>query len=626
MNESALITLAGIGLTALACQWFAWSVKLPAILFLLLAGIVAGPVTGWLDPEALFGDLLFPLVSLSVAVILFEGALTLNFQQIRGLEKVVRNLVTVGIIVTWTIITLITRLALGFEWEICILFGAVTLVTGPTVIVPMLRTVRPNARIANILRWEGIVIDPIGALLAVLVYEFIIAGAGPEGGGGTPFGHTLAAFGQIIGIGTTLGAVAGHSLGVILRRRLMPEYLHNVATLTLVCGVYAISNAFQEESGLLTVTVMGVWIANMKDTPVEEILDFKESLSLLLISVLFIVLAARMEFSQFAQLGVPAVWVFLAIQFVARPAKVLVSTIGSSLKWSERALLGWIAPRGIVAAAVSALFAIRLEGAGYEQAHFIVPLTFMVIIGTVTLQSATSRLIATALGVAEPEPKGFLVIGANIVARAIAKALTERGFQTLLTDTSWNNIKDARMEGLKTFYGHPVSEHADRRLDLVGIGGMLGLSQIGQLNVLSAMRYRNEFGANNIYTLLTSAQKEAGEKHRAAADRSGSPLFGDDVTYSKAASLIGQGAEMRAATLTENFDFEAYKEKNGRKAIPMFAIDPKDRIRVFTASGDTVKPEPGWTVLSLVQPDEDKENRKSGNRNPGAPETKPGNL
>jgi len=614
MNESALITLAGIGLTALACQWFAWAVKLPAILFLLLAGITAGPVMGWLDPEALFGDLLFPFVSLSVAAILFEGALTLDFHQIRGLGKVVRNLVTIGIVVTWIIITVITRLALGFGWEICVLFGAVTLVTGPTVIVPMLRTVRPNARIANILRWEGIVIDPIGALLAVLMYDFIIAGAGGypghAGNGGAPLAHTLAAFGQIIGIGITLGAVAGHSLGVILRRRLMPEYLHNVATLTLVCGVYAISNAFQEESGLLTVTVMGMWIANMKDTPVEEILDFKESLSLLLISVLFIVLAARMEFSQFVQLGVPAVWVFLGIQFVARPAKVLVSTIGSSLKWSERALLGWIAPRGIVAAAVSALFAIRLEGAGYEQAHFIVPLTFMVIIGTVTLQSATSRFIATALGVAEPDPKGFLVIGANTVARTIAKALTEKGFQTLLTDTSWNNIKAARMEGLKTFYGHPVSEQADRRLDMVGIGGMLGLSQIGQLNVLSAMRYKNEFGANNVYTLLTSAQKEAGEKHRAAADRRGSPLFGNDVTYSRAASLIAQGAEMRAATLTENFDFKAYKEKNGRKAIPMFAIDPKDRLRVFTADGETLQPKPGWTVLSLVQPDEETGNGK----------------
>lgn len=595
MSENAVSTLGAIGLLAIACQWLAWWAKLPAILFLLLAGIVAGPVTGWLNPEALFGDLLFPFVSLSVAIILFEGALTLRIYEIRGLERVVRNLVTIGILVTSLITAIATHWALGFSWELSFLFGAITVVTGPTVIAPMLRTVRPNAKVANILRWEGIVIDPIGALLAVLVYEFIISGQGAEA-----MGATAASFGRIILAGLFLGAAAGYTLGVALRRHALPEYLHNVATLTLVCGVFAASNAIQAESGLLAVTVMGMWFANMKDTPVEDILDFKESLSVLLISVLFIVLAARVEFSDLMTLGWPALWIFLIMQFIARPAKALISTMGSSLNWREKALLGWIAPRGIVAAAVSALFAERLELAGFDNASLLAPLTFIVIIGTVSLQSATAGALAKWLKVAEPDPKGFLIIGANAVARAIAKALSEKGFRALLTDTSWENISKARMEGLPTYYGNPVSEHADRRLDLVGIGRMLGLSPHAELNIIASMKYMHEFGRNSVYTIQTSAEKKAPEKHRPAAWHKGYTLFGDNVTYSMLASLLSQGGEIRSTKLSGDFQFEEYKNKYQDNVIPLFALDTRGRIGVFVAGGK-MKPEAGWVIISLVR-------------------------
>jgi NhaP-type Na+/H+ or K+/H+ antiporter len=592
MNEHIALSIAAIGILALACQWLAWWVKLPAILFLLLAGIVVGPVSGWINPDVLFGDLLFPIVSLSVAVILFEGSLTLKFHEIEGLEKVVRRMVSVGMLVTCTVTTIATYYLLDVSFQMALLFGAVTVVTGPTVIVPMLRTVRPTANLSNILRWEGIVIDPMGALLAVLVYEFIISGSS-----GSAWGHTLRFFAEQILIGLLLGALAGYLLGILLRRHWLPEYLRNMATLMIVFGVFALSNYIRAESGLLTVTVMGIWLANMKHVEVDDILDFKETLSIVLISGLFILLAARLDFTQVQQLGWGALGILLIMQFIARPLKVLVSTWGSSLNWRERAMLSWIAPRGIVAAAVAALFSLQLQQRGFEQATFLVPMTFIVIIGTVALQSLTARLVATRLGVAEPEPKGFLIVGSNSLARSIAKALSKHDVRVLLADTSWNNVRAAMMDNLPTFYGNVVSEYADRQLDLVGIGQLLALSGVREENALAAMRYRTEFGSANIYSLQVESEKEGDTK--TGKPPVGKVAFGADVSFTQLSAMLGEGAEIRSTGLTDEFGFDKYSEKYSHSAVPLFAISPRGKLNVYTA-GVELNPTAGWTIVSLV--------------------------
>ena len=588
MHEHILIDLTAIGVIGIACQWFAWWVRLPAILFLLLAGIVAGPVTGWLDPRALFGELLFPMVSLAVAVILFEGSLSLRFEEIRGVGRVVRRLVSSGILVTWSLIAVATHLFVGFGWPLAILFGAITVVTGPTVIVPMLRSVRPNERLANILRWEGIIIDPVGALLAILVFEFIISQSL-----GVALEHSLKAFALIIAVGAALGVLAGQLLGVVLRRHWVPDYLRNVVTLTTVFAVFSLSNWLQDESGLLGVTLMGLWLANMRDVPIEDILDFKESLSLLLISALFIILAARIDFGQMEALGWGALGILLVVQFVARPVKVLVSTFGSSLNWRERALLGWIAPRGIVAAAIAALFAIRLAEAGFEQAPLLVPLTFMIIIGTVVIQSASAKPLARLLGVAEPEPRGILIVGANPLARAIGVELQQLEYRVLLVDPDWSNIRAAMMQGLQTYYGNPVSEQADRRLDLIGLGKLFALSPSSEMNILAAIHFQREFGRANIY-LLRSDGEGVDTAH-------GKPLFDDEASYSKLNGMLEQGARIRATRLTESFGVDEYYREYFKRSTPLFAITPKGKLRVFTAESD-FSPESGWTLYALIQP------------------------
>ena len=579
-----------IGLLGIAAQWFSWWLKLPAILFLLLIGIVAGPVTGLIRPNELLGELLFPLVSLGVAVILFEGSLTLRFSQIKGLQNAVRNLVTVGALINWLTIGVATRYLLDLSWDLALLFGALVTVTGPTVIVPMLRTVRPNDKIASVLRWEGIIVDPIGALLAVLVFGFIVSGQEEQ---------AILVFTETILVGGLIGVMGAYILATILRRRLMPDYLHNVATLVLVLGIFSGANILEHESGLLAVTVMGIMLANMKGFSIQDILDFKENLSVLFISGLFIVLAARMELAQFEELGRNALYLLAFIIFLARPLAVFTTTLFADLNWREQLMIAWIGPRGIVAAAIAPLFVLKLEPLGYAQSHLLVPLTFMVIVGTVVLQSITARPLANLLRVSEPIPHGVLIVGADRVARAIARALVEQGYRAKVADTHWVNIRTARLEGLETYFGDVTSAHADRHLDLVGMGRLLAMSQQPTLNALACLRYKAEFGSDAVFSLQTPEETEGSQKQTPIVQYRYSRLFGESITHTSLATLLNEGAEIRATLLTEEFDFAAYQRRYDNEVIPLFAIDPRERLHIFTADNQLV-PQAGWKVIGLL--------------------------
>lgn len=574
------------------CQWLAWRVRLPAILFLLLTGIVLGPATGLLDPDALLGDLLFPLVSLGVAIILFEGSLGLRWQELRGVAPAVINLVSIGALVSLGTLAAAAHYLLGLSWELSLLFGALTCVTGPTVVVPMLRSVRPNARIANVLRWEGIIIDPLGALFAVLVYSWIVLGLERH-----TFTEALAAFGWTTLTGCAFGVVGAVALGGLLRRHWIPEYLQNYAALVAVLSVFSLSNAVAHESGLLAVTIMGMWLGNRADLHMDDILDFKEHLSTLLISLLFIVLAARLEWPSL-ELALGGFALLAVAMLVARPLSVLVSCLGSSLSGRERVLIAWIAPRGIVAAAVSALFAIKLEEAGVRGAEQIVPLTFLLIIGTVVVQSATARRLALWLGVTEPDDHGVLIVGATRVGRAIAKVLAQNKIDVLVADDDWIAIRAARMEGLRTYFGNPVSEHADSHLDLTGIGTLIACSSRREINTLACVRFEPEFGRDRIFRLRILAPGEAPRQAISGTLR-GQPLFGEQVTQRFLEEQLEAGAQFRSTRLTEAFDWEAFRAKHGEAPLLLFAIDDKGKLRPAHAKREW-QPRPGWTVITLM--------------------------
>ena len=603
MQGSNLLIISGILAAGFACQWAAWRLKVPSILLLLTTGVLVGPVLGILDPDAVFGDLLEPFVSLSVAVILYEGSLTLKLADIRGHGGVVRNLVTVGVIITWCAATGAAHYFLGWDIYLAALFGAIVTVSGPTVIIPLLRTVRPKKTLANILRWEGILVDPVGAILAVLVFNFIVV---KQTTANTD--QLFTTFGTIIAAGAGLGILAGHGFGIALRRHWVPDYLRDYAALALVILVFAAAEVIEHESGLLAVTVMGVWQANMRNLDLEDILDFKESLTLVLVAGLFIILAARIELDGLIALGPAAIAVLLFLQLVSGPVRGLVCAAGSTLDWRERAFLGWLFPRGIVAAAVSALFALRLENIGYPGAEHLVPLVFTIIVGTVVIQSVSSGVLARLLGVANPEPNGVLVIGANPAALAIATALKAAGRPVMVASMDWDGIRDARMAGLRVFYGSPVSSYAERHLDLVGLGYLLALSHRPGLNELACESYKYEFGRQAVFTVPQSKEAEH-EKHHISGAAGGRLLFGGDLVLADLLEHVAGGAVHRTTDITDSFSYDDYRRQNP-DAIVLFVIPPDGKLQLPVA--DEVLEVPSGSRVSALVPEKSRAKDKQG--------------
>lgn len=587
----------GVVLTALLvvgflAQWLAWRMRLPAILFLLLIGIALGPATGLFNPDKVLGEFMFPAVSLAVALILFEGSMTLRFSELRGIGRAVHGLVSYGAVLALLLLAAAAHWIAGLRWEIAFLFGALTCVTGPTVITPMLRTLRPTSRIASALRWEGIVLDPLGALFAVLVFEAIVS---------HQQGHSIAVFAATIGIGAGIGLAVAAALGFLLYRQLIPEYLQAYGTLIAVLGAFTLSNRLANESGLLAVTIMGIALGNVRRIHIDDIMDFKEHLSTLLVSMLFVILAARLHWPLPPGMLVAGILIFVVAQFLIRPVSVLVATLGSGMTWRERALVGYVSPRGIVAASVSSLFALRLGELGVPGADALVPLVFILIIATVVLQSATARPLARWLKVAAPDPNGVLIYGSDEVARGVGKALADQKFQVLLVDDDWGGISAARMTGLATFYGNPTSQHAALHLDLSGIGRLLAMSPRREMNSLACMHYREEFGRERVYRLRVLAPEESGNRAAFAGSLRAKALFGNDMTYSRFNDLLAAGWRIKSNALTDTFDWPAFVTQHGEDTVLLFGIEPNGKLRVASNRRKT-EPRTGWTVIALVPP------------------------
>ena len=599
MDEQLLIGLASIIILGIVAQWLAWRLHLPAILLLLAGGFVAGPITGILNPDELFGHLLFPLVSVSVAIILFEGGLSLDLKELRNVGKIVRNLTTIGILITWLLSSLAAHYVIGIDWAPAILLGAILVVSGPTVIIPLLRQVRPSRNLGSIIKWEGIVNDPIGAILAVLVFEVTIAGGFQEGTWMVVAGVFKALF-----FGTLLGVLGAAVIVLFLKRYFIPDFLQNPVSLMLVVIVYTASNGVQPESGLLSVTVMGIALANQKYVSIHHIIEFKENLRVLLISSLFIILAARLPLHG---LGFDSYrnWIFVGLLvLVIRPLMVAASTAGSGLKSNEKVFLTWVAPRGIVAAAVASVFAIRLTEYGCESCAIIAPITFMVIISTVTLYGLTAPYVARGLKVAKPNPQGILFAGAHEWVRDLAEILKEEGFSSAMIDTNWGNVTAARGAGLTAYYGNVLAENLLSELQLDGIGKLLALTPNDEVNSLAALHFHDIFGSSNVYQLPSNISQVKNGKTAMPQHLHGRFLFDDDATFSQLSTRFQSGAIVKKTNLTDEFDFDDYKKMYGESALPLMVITKSRNLRVYTAEYDPA-PEPDEVLISIIDPGEE---------------------
>ncbi|MBZ0302639.1 MAG: cation:proton antiporter, partial [Anaerolineae bacterium] len=483
---------------------------------------------------------------------------------------------------------------LGLTWGMASVLGALLVVTGPTVVLPLLKTLRARESLSRILRWEGILIDPVGATLAVLVFEAILTGETVE----------ASAVTIIIGIvkamlaGTAIGVIGAGILYIPLRRFWIPDTLQNPVSLMIVIISFVAANAIQEEAGLLSVTVMGILLANQRSINVKKIVHFKEDLVMLLLSSVFIILGARLQLSSFDQLGLGSIFFLAAVILIARPLSVLVATLGSELNWRERVFVAALAPRGIVAAAVSTVFALELIHRNIPQARILAPATFFVIIGTVSIYSLCAVPLARWLGISQAEPQGFLLVGAHTWARRIGEALQTAGCRVLLIDSNYANFQEARIQGLPVHFGSILSEDILDNLDLNGIGRVLAMTSNDEVNALADIHFAEVFGSAETYQLSPRSTNNSG-RNDLSLELHGRYVFDEAVSFTRMNQLFAEGADIRITPLTEKFKYADFKAQYSNTAIPMFLVSRDGRVEVFTTDM-RLDPLPGQTVISIV--------------------------
>ncbi|MBT3740677.1 sodium:proton antiporter [Polaribacter sp.] len=512
-----MLELAGIIILGILAQWFAWKFKIPAILPLILIGLLVGPIAAaylsedgskWIEPiwngeKGLFpGDNLYYFVSLSISIILFEGGLTLKRNEIINVGPVITKLITLGSAITFFGAGIVAHFIFGLGWDLSFLFSGLIIVTGPTVITPILRNIPLKKDISTVLKWEGILIDPIGALVAVLVFEFISVG----GGGG--FTKTaLMEFGKILLFGTSFGFTFAHALAYVVNKKLIPHYLLNVVSLSTVLLVFVESEVFAHESGLLAVVVMGMVLGNGKLKNIKELLYFKESLSVLLISMLFILLSANINIEDLMLLYTwKTVLLFAIVVFVIRPLAVFASTYKSNLEFKEKLFISWVGPRGIVAAGIASLFGSKLLKEGVGGAEYITPLVFMIVLGTVLLNATTARLFAKMIGVFLKSSESILIVGASSPSRLIARFLRDKGKRVVLIDANKNFIEEALNDGLEAFNVNVYQDNLTDNIELNDVGYLIAITGSDAVNKQALTNFSKIFGEHGSYKIASSVE------------------------------------------------------------------------------------------------------------------------
>lgn len=623
MTEQITLQLATVLIVGVAAQWVASRLRIPAIVLMLVSGVVLGPVLGFLRPDEMFGAALLPFVSLSVALILFEGGMSLKWREIfvrkrpdpspnpggadngqgtldPGLRDgsigiAVLLLVVVGGAVTLGLGAVAASTILGFDTRMAVLLAAVLTVTGPTVIGPLLRAVRPSGKAGTILKWEGILIDPIGAILAVLVFEFLFGEPSAE-----PLRAASLAFVNTLLSGAGIGLLGAGLTVIFVRKFWVPDFLINPVALAVVFASFSAANLVQPEAGLVAVTVMGIALSNQPWIHVHPILEFKENLRVLLISALFVLLAARVELSVLQEVTVREALFVLVLILLVRPISVFLSLPLAKIGRSDRLFLAGVAPRGIVAAAVSAIFALRLQELGYQDAERLASTTFLVIVSTVIVYGFGAMPLARRLKIARKHAGGTLIVGANPFGRALATALKESGLNALLLDTNPDYVKEARRLELNALWSDWLNEEDREEIDLADIGALVALTSNDHANRLLAEEGMAVFGRANVFQLAAKSRESVRGKSREPAGR---VLFGDEWTYEAIVEKIRKGWRIETEELATEEEAARRKASGFGDGLPLATILEGSRIELVESGG---KPslKKGATLLWLAPPDE----------------------
>jgi NhaP-type Na+/H+ or K+/H+ antiporter len=594
MHDVAL-KLAVVAAGGILAQWVAWRTRLPAIVLLLVGGFVLGPLTGWLDPATDFGAAYRPVVSIAVAIILFEGGLTLNVAEIRETSKAVRRLILFGGPLVWGLTALAAHFVAGLSWPTASVLGAILVVTGPTVVMPLLRQAHLATRPASLLRWEAIVNDAIGALFAVIAFETFLVLHGSHGAGGL---IASLAVGTVVAVGG--GYAAGSLIEWAFTRGYVPEYLKAPVLLATVIAAHALTNMLLEEAGLLTVTVMGIRLANSRIASLAEMRRFKETVTILLVSGLFLLLTAALDMEAIRSLDWRAVGFVALVMFVIRPLAVVISTAGSGITLREQLFVGWIAPRGIVAVAVASLFAAALSDNGVNDAPQLVAYTFAVVVATVFAHGFTLAPFATLLGLTSASKPGILIVGGSPVMAAFAATLKEAGIPVMIADTAWSRLREARLAEIPVYFGEVLSEEAHYDLDVKRFAALIATTSNDAYNALVCTNLGPEIGRTNVFEIPTI--REQAERKSLSFTLGGRPLTRDPELRSLDFQLEHiRGWGFQATRITEEFSYQEYLDSRAEGARVILWRKPSGKL-VFRATTEKSSPEPGDLVISFAPP------------------------
>ncbi len=591
--------LAIIASGGIFAQWLAWRLRLPAIVVLLLTGFMLGPVTGYINPAEDFGEIYRPVVSMAVAVILFEGGLTLNLAGIRETSKAVRRLIVIGGPLVWLMTTLAARFVAGLTWPSSLVLGAILVVTGPTVVMPLLRQTQLASRPASLLRWEAIVNDAVGALFAVVAFESFLVMHGSHDPISLVVSLVLAG---VVAVGG--GYAAGSGIVWAFIRGYVPEYLKAPLLLAAVLTVHALTNLILEEAGLLTVTVMGIRLANSRIASLAELRRFKETITILLVSGLFLLLTAALDTDAIRSLDLRAAAFVLLVMFLIRPLAVFLATTGTGVSPAEQLFVGWIAPRGVVAVAVSGLFAVALTDNGVIDGAEIVPIVFAVVVATVFAHGFTLVPLARTLELTTAAKPGVLFVGSSGVTTALAKVLKEHGVPVLVADTDWNRIREPRLADIPVYFGEILSEDAHDTVDAKRFAAVIAATPNDAYNTLVCTDLGPEVSRSSVFEIRNGARPP--ERQSLNFTLGGRSLTRDpemrllDFQLDQA---LGWG--FQATKLTDEFRFAAYQESRSAETRIILWKKPSGKLVFFTTS-KRGNPEPGDIVIAFGPPRQDK--------------------
>lgn len=592
-NLTGFIVL--VATLGIAAQWLAWRFRLPAILLLSIAGLAAGPWLGWINPSAQLGAMLDPLIGLLVAIILFEGGMNLRFHELKEAGPGVMRLGTAGVAITFFLASMAAHYVVQLSWPVAVLFGAISVVTGPTVIMPMLRQARLKQRPASLLKWEGIINDPVGALLAVLVYEYF-----SYLGTGAAVLQVLGGLVIAIAAATVLGVGGGYLLGKAFSRDYVPEFLKAPVTLAFVVLCYWLANQAQHEAGLLATTLLGMTLGNMQLRSIDELRRLKEYVSLLLVSGIFVILTADLDPHILTRLDWRSAVLIALVVFAVRPVAVLLSTVGLGMDWRERFLLSWIAPRGVVAVTVAGVFASRMSGQDYGGAELLLPLIVTLVLVTVVLHGSTLSWLGRRLGLAAPSQNGILIVGASSWSTDLAIALKEMKIPVLISDSSWYHLSQARLSGIRTHYGEILSEHAEMELDLSDMGLLLATTSNDAYNAFVCTRFATEFGRNKVFQLPMHSDPEQENKSIKLANR-GISVMRPAATNEDLEWRNYRKWHFKKNRFTKTFSYENHLQVESDDALPLLLLRPDGEV-LFHSEEFPLKPEEGDVLVSYVPP------------------------